>query len=99
MASDSHPSNVKLHTVSLQADEVANLTRENIKASLDRGERLEIIEIKAENMEKEAQKFKKNATRTKRMFCFQSAKYTILTIIAIAVILIIIIVPIAAKYS
>ena len=62
----------------------------SVELSLERGERLENMEEKAENLENHASQFSKNSTKVKRMFCAQYVKLSILIFVILAVIALII---------
>ncbi len=59
--------NSKLEEVQRKADDVKGVMHKNIEMTLERGEKLEHMEEKAENLESHASMFQKNATKVKRM--------------------------------
>jgi hypothetical protein len=68
-------SDAKMKHVQRQADDVAMVARQNISMALDRGEKLENMEEKAESLESHAATFQKNATKVSfalalRHYCF-----------------------------
>jgi len=65
-------SNSKIKQAQKKTQEVADLARVNIDLALQRGERLEVLEDKAENLDNSAQQFQRQAKQAKRHFCWQS---------------------------
>ena len=65
---------------------------------IDRGDKLDTLDMKAQKLEKNADEFKDNSKAVKKIMCRRNAKITILgiitTLITIAVIVIIIVVKV-----
>lgn len=70
-----------------QLQEIKGIMARNIELVLDRGEKIEILVTKSEQMEEHAFKFSKRATKLKRHFCCVNAKYTILGILIVLIII------------
>lgn len=79
----------KLADVQLQVDQVKAVMHANIEKTIERGQSLEVIEEKANQLDQEARKFFVNSRSLKRHMCWKNAKYTVLVVLAIAVIVVI----------
>ncbi|GLT24978.1 hypothetical protein SLA2020_001370 [Shorea laevis] len=87
-----HPEEVsKLAKVKAQVSEVKGVMMENIEKVLDRGEKIEILVDKTENLRSQAQDFRQQGTRMRRKMWFQNMKIKLIVFgILIALILIIV---------
>ncbi|KAI7735665.1 hypothetical protein M8C21_005212 [Ambrosia artemisiifolia] len=86
-----HPEqNSKLSQVSAQISEVKGVMMENIEKVLDRGEKIELLVDKAENLHAQAQGFKAQGTQLRRKMWFKNMKIKLI-VLAIIVALILII--------
>ncbi|XAR62770.1 hypothetical protein NMG60_11017640 [Bertholletia excelsa] len=87
-----HPEEVsKLAKVKAQVAEVKGVMMGNIEKVLDRGEKIELLVDKTENLRYQAQDFKKQGTKIKRKMWYQNMKIKLVVAgIATALILIII---------
>eukprot|EP00871_Galdieria_phlegrea_P005859 jgi/Galph1/760/GphlegSOOS_G5522.1 len=82
----------KLSKVHQQVEEVTSVMRSNIDEALNRGERLEVLVDKAEDLRGGASQFQKSSTQLKRNFCKRNMKLIIcisivVVLIALAIIL------------
>lgn len=77
----------KLTEIALEIEDVKQIMHKNVDAVIARGEDLEVLQGKTEDLERNAGAFKINATGLKRMMCLKNAKNTA---ILVAIILIII---------
>ncbi|XP_058076542.1 vesicle-associated membrane protein 724-like isoform X1 [Magnolia sinica] len=80
----------KLSKVKDQVSEVKNIMMENIDKALDRGERLDVLQDKTEELRDHAQSFKKHGTQIRRKMWFQNMKIK-LVVLAILLVLVLII--------
>ncbi|KAJ7955579.1 putative Vesicle-associated membrane protein [Quillaja saponaria] len=87
-----HPEEInKLTKVKNQVSEVKGVMMENIEKVLDRGEKIELLVDKTENLRSQAQDFKQQGTKMKRKMWFQNMKIKLIVLgIIIALILIIV---------
>lgn len=95
MSSDSYqsmsnPTNDKLQKVNNQVTEVTELMRENIDKTIQRGEKIEIISQKAQDMEVNAQRFHQAARKLRCMFVRQNIKNMLIIFFIFAVMLVLI---------
>ncbi|KAL7614157.1 hypothetical protein Lser_V15G06084 [Lactuca serriola] len=88
----SHPEEIsKVAKVKAQVSEVKGVMMENIEKVLDRGEKIELLVDKTDNLRNQAQDFKKQGTKMKRKMWFQNMKVKLIVFgIIIALILIIV---------
>ncbi|KAJ9541613.1 hypothetical protein OSB04_028119 [Centaurea solstitialis] len=88
----SHPEEIsKIAKVKAQVSEVKGVMMENIEKVLDRGDRIELLVDKTDNLRNQAQDFKKQGTKMKRKMWIQNMKVKLIVIgIIIALILIIV---------
>lgn len=86
-----HPEEIsKLAKVKAQVSEVKGVMMENIEKVLDRGEKIELLVDKTENLRSQAQDFKTQGTKVKRRMWIQNMKMKLIVFgIVIALFLII----------
>ncbi|CAN1131179.1 Putative vesicle-associated membrane protein 726 [Linum perenne] len=87
-----HPEEVsKLAKVKAQVSEVKGVMMDNIEKVLDRGEKIELLVDKTENLRSQAQDFRQQGTKMRRKMWFQNMKIKLIVLgIIIALILIIV---------
>jgi len=87
-----HPEEIsKLAKVKAQVSEVKGVMMDNIEKVLDRGEKIELLVDKTENLRFQAQDFQKQGTQLRRKMWFQNMKVKLIVLgILVALILIII---------
>ncbi|KAL8107556.1 hypothetical protein AgCh_024105 [Apium graveolens] len=87
-----HPEEIsKLAKVKAQVSEVKGVMMENIEKVLDRGEKIELLVDKSENLHHQAQDFRTAGTQIRRKMWFQNMKIKLIVLgILIALILIIV---------
>uniref|UniRef100_A0A0E0D8G0 V-SNARE coiled-coil homology domain-containing protein n=1 Tax=Oryza meridionalis TaxID=40149 RepID=A0A0E0D8G0_9ORYZ len=87
-----HPEEIsKLAKVKAQVSEVKGVMMENIEKVLDRGEKIELLVDKTENLRSQAQDFRQAGTQVRRKMWLQNMKIKLIVLgIIIALILIII---------
>ncbi|XP_006650747.1 vesicle-associated membrane protein 721-like [Oryza brachyantha] len=87
-----HPDEIsKLAKVKAQVSEVKGVMMENIEKVLDRGEKIELLVDKTENLRSQAQDFRQAGTQVRRKMWLQNMKIKLIVLgIIIALILIII---------
>lgn len=87
----SNTDNSKIKDVQKQVDETTHIMKDNIESIIERGEKIENLEMKTIQLEKDAKDFRGKARDLKRHFCIQNAKMIgIISCIVIVIILIII---------
>ncbi|KAJ6853277.1 uncharacterized protein M6B38_250145 [Iris pallida] len=87
-----HPEEIsKLSKVKAQVSEVKGVMMENIEKVLDRGEKIELLVDKTENLRSQAQDFRQTGTKMRRKMWLQNMKIKLIVLaIIIALILIIV---------
>ncbi|XXG68950.1 hypothetical protein AAC387_Pa06g1930 [Persea americana] len=87
-----HPEEInKLAKVKAQVSEVKGVMMENIEKVLDRGEKIEVLVDKTENLRSQAQDFRTQGTKMRRKMWLQNMKIKLIVLgILVALILIII---------
>lgn len=87
-----HPEEIsKLAKVKAQVSEVKGVMMDNIEKVLDRGEKIELLVDKTENLRFQAQDFQKKGTDLRRKMWFQNMKVKLIVLgIVVALILIIV---------
>lgn len=87
-----HPEEIsKLSKVKAQVSEVKGVMMENIEKVLDRGEKIELLVDKTENLHNQAQDFRNTGTQLRRKMWLQNMKIKLIVLgIIIALILIIV---------
>ncbi|KAG0485527.1 hypothetical protein HPP92_009376 [Vanilla planifolia] len=87
-----HPEEIsKLSKVKAQVSEVKGVMMENIEKVLDRGEKIELLVDKTENLHSQAQDFRQQGTSLRRRMWLQNMKVKLIVLgIVIALVLIIV---------
>ena len=94
------PTDSKINDIKNQVTSVTQLMKNNIESVLERGEKLENLENKTNELEKDARSFRISTRALKRHMCMKNAKMiAIIACIIIIIILIIIAVIYAGKSS
>ncbi|KJE97732.1 vesicle-associated membrane protein [Capsaspora owczarzaki ATCC 30864] len=86
-----NPNSDRINQVRNEIAQVKDVMVQNIEKVLERGERIDLLVDKADNLNQAAFQFKKSSTKLKRNFCWQNARLTIIIVIVVAVILTLII--------
>ena len=73
--------------------------RDNINKVAERGERLDLIENKTDNLAMSAQGFRRGANRVRKDIWWKDMKMRMCIIIGVIILLVVIIVPIAVHFS
>lgn len=73
--------------------------RDNINKVAERGERLDLIENKTDNLAISAQGFRRGANRVRKDMWWKDMKMRMCIILGIIILLVVIIVPIAVRFS
>jgi vesicle-associated membrane protein 4 len=86
--------NAKTAAIQAQIDDTVGIMRENITKVAERGERLDSLQDKTDNLAVSAQGFRRGANRVRKNMWWKDMKMRIIIGVAIVVILVIIIVSI-----
>jgi len=89
--------NAKTQAIQQQIDDTVGIMRENITKVAERGQRLDELQDKTDNLAVSAQGFKKGANRVRKAMWWKDMKMRIIIAVAIVVLIVIIVVPIVAK--
>ncbi|KAK4057385.1 ATP-binding cassette transporter snq2 [Microbotryomycetes sp. JL221] len=87
----------KTAAIQAQIDDTVGIMRENINKVAERGERLDALQDKTDNLAQSAQGFRKGANRVRKQMWWKDMKMRILIGVGIAVLVIVIVVPIVVK--
>ncbi|KNC98416.1 uncharacterized protein SPPG_06120 [Spizellomyces punctatus DAOM BR117] len=90
----SSPTNQKTAQVQNQVDEVIGIMHNNIEKVMARGERLESLQNKTDDLQQGALQFKRGATKVRRQMWWKDLKLKLIIAAIVIVILIVIIVPV-----
>ncbi|PWN37525.1 synaptobrevin [Meira miltonrushii] len=80
-----------------QIDETVGVMRDNIQKVNERGENLNDLQGKTDNLAVSAQGFRRGANRVRKQMWWKDMKMRILIIVGVVILLLIIIVPIVVK--
>ncbi|CAG7907734.1 unnamed protein product, partial [Brassica rapa] len=96
-----HPEEInKLAKVKAQVTEVKGVMMENIEKVLDRGEKIELLVNKTEDLRSHAQDFRTQGTKIRRKMWWENMKIKLIVVgITIALILIIIIISVCPGFK
>jgi len=86
-----NPNADKINRVKGEIDEVKSVMVTNIEKVLERGERIELLVDKTENLSQNAFRFKKQSTSLKRAMWFKNIKLIIIIIVVVMILLYIIV--------
>ncbi|KAG8994937.1 SNAP receptor, synaptobrevin [Tulasnella sp. JGI-2019a] len=88
------PGNAKTAALQADIDHTVGIMRDNITKVAERGERLDSLQDKTDNLAVSAQGFRRGANRVRKNMWWKDMKMRIIIAIGVAVLLVIIIVPI-----
>ncbi|KAL1998003.1 hypothetical protein VTN02DRAFT_223 [Thermoascus thermophilus] len=91
--SATHSGNQRTAALQAQIDDTVGVMRENINKVSQRGERLDSLQDKTDNLAVSAQGFRRGANRVRKQMWWKDVKMRICMIIAIIILLVVIIVP------
>ncbi|CDO99425.1 unnamed protein product [Coffea canephora] len=95
-----HPEEInKLAKIKAQVSEVKGVMMENIEKVLDRGEKIELLVDKTENLRSQAQDFRQQGTKMKRKMWVQNMKIKLIVAGIILAILLIIILSVCPGFK
>eukprot|EP00128_Syssomonas_multiformis_P004309 Colp12_sorted_trinity150504_noHs@27315 len=83
----SNPENDRMTQARGQVDEVRQVMVSNIEKVLDRGERIEILVDKSENLNQQAFQFKKKSTQLKRAMWWKNTKLMVMLVFVVIALL------------
>ncbi|GAA5984840.1 hypothetical protein JCM10908_003532 [Rhodotorula pacifica] len=87
----------KTQAIQQEIDATVGIMRDNITKVAERGERLDALQDKTDNLAQSAQGFRRGANRVRKKMWWKDMKMRILIAVAIAVLVIVIVVPIVVK--
>jgi len=87
------PSNQRTAALQAQIDDTVGVMRENINKVSQRGERLDSLQDKTDNLAVSAQGFRRGANRVRKQMWWKDMKMRMCLIFGIIILLIVIIVP------
>ncbi|TPX66570.1 hypothetical protein SpCBS45565_g04391 [Spizellomyces sp. 'palustris'] len=90
----SSPTNQKTAQVQNQVDEVIGIMHNNIEKVMARGERLDSLQNKTDDLQQGALQFKRGATKVRRQMWWKDLKLKLIIAAIVIVMLIVIIVPV-----
>ncbi|CAN8315834.1 unnamed protein product [Cochlearia groenlandica] len=95
-----HPEEInKLAKVKAQVSEVKGVMMENIEKVLDRGEKIELLVDKTENLRSQAQDFRTQGTQMRRKMWFQNMKIKLIVLAIIIALILIIILSVCGGFN
>lgn len=84
----------KIAAIQEQIDSTVNVMHENITKVAERGERLDALQDKTDNLAVSAQGFRRGANRVRKQMWWKDMRMRIIIVIGICVLIVIIVVPI-----
>eukprot|EP01114_Cavostelium_apophysatum_P017016 TRINITY_DN4961_c0_g1_i1.p1 TRINITY_DN4961_c0_g1~~TRINITY_DN4961_c0_g1_i1.p1 ORF type:complete len:222 (+),score=51.91 TRINITY_DN4961_c0_g1_i1:136-801(+) len=85
-----NPEADKLSKIRGEVDEVKNVMVQNIEKVLERGERIELLVDKTENLQNNAFKFKKSSVQLKRAMWFKNVKLIVAIVVIVLLVILVI---------
>ncbi|KAJ5141693.1 uncharacterized protein N7443_006406 [Penicillium atrosanguineum] len=98
-ASSSENGNQRTAALQAQIDDTVGVMRENINKVSQRGERLDSLQDKTDNLAVSAQGFRRGANRVRKQMWWKDMKMRVCLVILVVVLLVVIIVPVVVKTS
>lgn len=92
-AGGQNPGNQRTAALQAQIDDTVGVMRENINKVSQRGERLDSLQDKTDNLAVSAQGFRRGANRVRKQMWWKDMKMRMCLIVGIVILLVIIIVP------
>lgn len=89
--------NAKTQAIQAQIDDTVGIMRDNITKVAERGERLDALQDKTDNLAVSAQGFRRGANRVRKQMWWKDMKMRLFIGIGIIILLLIIIIPIVVK--
>ncbi|GAA5921094.1 hypothetical protein JCM3775_004089 [Rhodotorula graminis] len=89
--------NNKTAQIQQQIDDTVGIMRENITKVAERGERLDALQDKTDNLAQSAQGFRRGANRVRKQMWWKDMKMRILIAVGIAILVVVIVVPIVVR--
>ncbi|AFR94536.2 vesicle-associated membrane protein 4 [Cryptococcus neoformans] len=86
--------NKKIQAIQSQIDETIDTMHDNITKVAERGERLDALQDKTDNLAVSAQGFRRSANRVRKQMWWKDMKMRVIIAVGICVLIIIIVVPI-----
>jgi vesicle-associated membrane protein 4 len=83
--------------VQSQVNEVVGIMQQNISQVMDRGERLDNIKNKTEDLERGASHFRSGANRVRKVMWWKDMKLKLIIAAVVVVLIVIIVVPIVVN--
>lgn len=77
----------QLSALQSQVDEVKDIMTQNIEKVLERGEKIEILVDKTEELSTSAQSFQKSSTKLKNQMWWKNKKWTLVIVLVILIVL------------
>ncbi|KAI8867132.1 synaptobrevin, partial [Ramicandelaber brevisporus] len=87
----------KASAIKAQVDEVVGIMQKNIELTMQREERLEVLQDRTENLSSSARDFNEGTRRVRRQMWWKDMKMKIIIGVVIVILLIVIIVPIVTS--
>lgn len=95
-----HPEEIsKLSKVQAQVSEVKGVMMENIEKVLDRGEKIELLVDKTENLRSQAQDFRQQGTQLRKKMWYQNMKIKLIVLAIIIALILIIVLSVCHGFS
>jgi len=92
-AQKSAPGNQRTAALQAQIDDTVGVMRENINKVSQRGERLDSLQDKTDNLAVSAQGFRRGANRVRKAMWYKDMKMRVCLIVGIILLLLVIIIP------
>uniref|UniRef100_A0A803MLM3 Uncharacterized protein n=1 Tax=Chenopodium quinoa TaxID=63459 RepID=A0A803MLM3_CHEQI len=95
-----HPEEInKLAKVKAQVSEVKGVMMENIEKVLDRGEKIELLVDKTENLRSQAQDFRTQGTKIRRKMWWENMKIKLIVLAIVVALILIVILSICGGFK
>uniref|UniRef100_A0A060TIZ2 ARAD1D42526p n=1 Tax=Blastobotrys adeninivorans TaxID=409370 RepID=A0A060TIZ2_BLAAD len=91
--------NNKTAAIQAQIDDTVGIMRENINKVAERGERLDSLQDKTDNLAVSAQGFRRGANRVRKQMWWKDMRMRMCLIAGIIIVIIVIVVPVAVHFS
>ncbi|WOO82831.1 Synaptobrevin 1 [Vanrija pseudolonga] len=98
-AAGNNPQNKKIADIQAQIDSTVDIMHQNITKVAERGERLDALQDKTDNLAVSAQGFRRGASRVRKQMWWKDMKMRIIIGVGIVILIVIIVVPIVNAFK
>lgn len=85
--------------IQIELNETTDIMKKNIETMIEHGDKIQMLEVKTDELKKNSGVFKNSSQKLKRNMCCQHYRVITGIVLVMIVVLLVIVVPIAVKYT